>query len=125
MGLGVVFSRLDLHLPPIQHAIGIGVVEQGIGRSLERAWDEQNFVTVNKAISVSIGIVGMGEEVVFTGNDFLAVLKTVVIGVKHARAGGIRLAFPGKTCTGFLEVAQTVRVRIGIGSIGSASAAHR
>ena len=125
MGLGVVFSRFDLHLPPIQHAIGIGVIEQGIGRSLERTWDKQNFVTVNEAISIGIGIVGMGEEVVFTGNDLLAVLETVVIGVEHARAGGVRLAFPRKTGTSFLEVAQTVRVRIGVGGIGSASAAHR
>ena len=45
---------------------------------MEWTWDKEHFLTVDETIIVRVGFVGVGEEVVRTCDDFLAVFQTIV-----------------------------------------------
>ena len=81
--------------------------------------DKEHFLTVDETIIVRVGFVSVGEEVVCTCDDFLAVFQTIVIGVKHARTGGVSLTFPHEIITRFLQIGQSVRIRVWIGGVGT------
>ena len=91
---------------------------------LERTRDKEDFMAVDQTVPVRVGVVGVGEEVVFSGNDFFTVFKPVVVRVKHAGACGIGFTFPGEACTRFLQVTQAVGIRVRVGGVGATAAAH-
>ena len=73
MRVRVVLGRLDLHLPSVEHAVGVGVVDEGVGGLLERTRDKEDLIAVLQPVIVGVRVVGVGQEVVLTGDDFLAV----------------------------------------------------
>ena len=85
MRIGVVFGGFDLHLPTVEHAVPVGVVQEGVGWVLERTRNKEHFLPVNQSVVIGVGLVSVGQEIVSASHHFLAVFKAVVVRVEHAR----------------------------------------
>ena len=113
----VVLGRFDLHFPTVEHAVGVGVVDEWVRGLLEGTRHEENLIAVFQTVIVGVRVVGVGQEVVLTGDDFFAVFQAVVVGIKHTRVGKVGLAFPRESRKSLGLIAETVAVRVGVRSV--------